>query len=212
MQLTTSESRTERASDIWRHHRAAQTAGRCVTIRCAGSYICQPLAPRLRAAISSSGRAGEAGLILGFCLQHVAQPHQQFLAVRLCIRQDTDVEKLLAGVQTKEMPGEAETAPIESEFRIRQRSGRVRILEVSATNLLKHPAVNGIVVNARDVTERERANAVIREILQMEDVKTRFLEQGIEARGTTPEEFAAQINREQPEFDDAIKAAKLQPE
>ena len=35
---------------------------------------------------------------------------------------------------------------------------------------------------------------------------------GIEANGTTPEEFAAQINREQPEFDDAIKAAKLQPE
>ena len=35
---------------------------------------------------------------------------------------------------------------------------------------------------------------------------------GIEANGTTPEEFAAQINREQPQFDDAIKAAKLQPE
>ena len=35
---------------------------------------------------------------------------------------------------------------------------------------------------------------------------------GIEANGTTPKEFAAQINREQPQFDDAIKAAKLQPE
>jgi tripartite-type tricarboxylate transporter receptor subunit TctC len=35
---------------------------------------------------------------------------------------------------------------------------------------------------------------------------------GIEANGTTPQEFAAQINREQPQFDDAIKAAKLQPE
>jgi len=34
----------------------------------------------------------------------------------------------------------------------------------------------------------------------------------IEASGTTPKEFAAQINREQPQFDDAIKAAKLQPE
>ena len=34
---------------------------------------------------------------------------------------------------------------------------------------------------------------------------------GIEPNGTTPEEFAAQINREQPQFDDAIKAAKLQP-
>ena len=35
---------------------------------------------------------------------------------------------------------------------------------------------------------------------------------GIEANGTTPEEFVAQISREQPQFDDAIKAAKLQPE
>jgi len=35
---------------------------------------------------------------------------------------------------------------------------------------------------------------------------------GIEANGTTPEEFMAQISREQPQFDDAIKAAKLQPE
>lgn len=35
---------------------------------------------------------------------------------------------------------------------------------------------------------------------------------GIEANGTTPEEFMAQISREQPQFDNAIKAAKLQPE
>jgi tripartite-type tricarboxylate transporter receptor subunit TctC len=35
---------------------------------------------------------------------------------------------------------------------------------------------------------------------------------GIEANGATPEEFMAQISREQPQFDDAIKAAKLQPE
>jgi tripartite-type tricarboxylate transporter receptor subunit TctC len=35
---------------------------------------------------------------------------------------------------------------------------------------------------------------------------------GIEPNGTTPEEFAAQINREQPQFDAAIKAANLKPE
>ena len=35
---------------------------------------------------------------------------------------------------------------------------------------------------------------------------------GIEPIGTTPEEFAAQINREQPQFDAAIKAANLKPE
>jgi tripartite-type tricarboxylate transporter receptor subunit TctC len=35
---------------------------------------------------------------------------------------------------------------------------------------------------------------------------------GIEPNGTTPEEFAAQIDREQPQFDAAIKAANLKPE
>jgi tripartite-type tricarboxylate transporter receptor subunit TctC len=35
---------------------------------------------------------------------------------------------------------------------------------------------------------------------------------GIEANGTTPEEFVAQISREQPQFDAAIKAANLKPE
>ncbi len=35
---------------------------------------------------------------------------------------------------------------------------------------------------------------------------------GIEAKGTTPEEFAAQIDREQPQFDAAIRAANLKPE
>jgi tripartite-type tricarboxylate transporter receptor subunit TctC len=35
---------------------------------------------------------------------------------------------------------------------------------------------------------------------------------GIEPKGTTPEEFAAQINREQPQFDAAIKAAGLRLE
>ena len=35
---------------------------------------------------------------------------------------------------------------------------------------------------------------------------------GIEPKGTTPEEFAAQIDSEQPQFDAAIKAANLKPE
>jgi tripartite-type tricarboxylate transporter receptor subunit TctC len=35
---------------------------------------------------------------------------------------------------------------------------------------------------------------------------------GIESNGTTPAEFAAQIRREQPQFDDAIKAANLKIE
>ena len=34
---------------------------------------------------------------------------------------------------------------------------------------------------------------------------------GMEPGGETPDEFAAQIAREQPQFDEAIRAAKLKP-
>ena len=41
------------------------------------------------------------------------------------------------------------------EFRVRHKNGSWRHLEAVATNRLDHPAVGGIVVNARDVTERK---------------------------------------------------------
>jgi len=40
------------------------------------------------------------------------------------------------------------------QFRIRHTDGSWRYLEAVATNLLAEPSVNGIVVNARDITER----------------------------------------------------------
>ena len=43
------------------------------------------------------------------------------------------------------------------EFRFRHRDGSWRILEANGNNLLTDPAVGGIVVNSRDVTERKRA-------------------------------------------------------
>jgi len=54
-------------------------------------------------------------------------------------------------------------------------------------------------------------NAEIRTILQMEDVKARFLEQGIEARGSTPEEFRAIIQKEQQRWGRVIKDANIPP-
>ena len=84
----------------------------------------------------------------------------------------TEVENLLAAVQAKRMPGEVEPAPVESEFRIRKRGGGVRILELSATNLLKHPAVNGIVVNARDVTERRKLEEQLMRAQRIEAIGT----------------------------------------
>lgn len=43
------------------------------------------------------------------------------------------------------------------EFRLRHRDGSWRHIEANGTNLLADPAVGGIVINARDVTERKRA-------------------------------------------------------
>jgi diguanylate cyclase (GGDEF)-like protein/PAS domain S-box-containing protein len=42
------------------------------------------------------------------------------------------------------------------EFRIRHKDGSWRDVEVTRTNLLEDPAVRGVVVNSRDVTERKR--------------------------------------------------------
>lgn len=58
--------------------------------------------------------------------------------------------------------------------------------------------VNGL---ARQIIAAARDPAIVEQLEKL----------GIEANGTTPEEFVAQIAREQPQFDAAIKAAGLQP-
>ncbi|HKA54602.1 MAG TPA: PAS domain S-box protein, partial [Candidatus Binatia bacterium] len=53
------------------------------------------------------------------------------------------------------------TAPV--EFRCRHKDGSWRVLEAIGKNLLDNPAVAGIVINSRDVTERKRAEQALRE-------------------------------------------------
>lgn len=48
--------------------------------------------------------------------------------------------------------------PVRSEIRVRHRDGRWLHLETISTNLLDNPAVGGIVVNLRDVTEQKRTH------------------------------------------------------
>ena len=48
------------------------------------------------------------------------------------------------------------------EIPLLHRDGRVRVFEAQTTNLLDHPAVRGLVVNARDVTDRLAAEAWLR--------------------------------------------------
>jgi nitrogen fixation negative regulator NifL len=43
------------------------------------------------------------------------------------------------------------------EYRIRHKDGTYRLFEAIASNLLDHPSVAGIIVNARDVTERRQS-------------------------------------------------------
>jgi diguanylate cyclase (GGDEF)-like protein/PAS domain S-box-containing protein len=49
------------------------------------------------------------------------------------------------------------------ELRLRHADGSWRIMEAVATNLLDDPAVQGIVISARDLTDRRRAEAELRE-------------------------------------------------
>ncbi|MEO7653714.1 MAG: response regulator, partial [Bryobacteraceae bacterium] len=55
--------------------------------------------------------------------------------------------------------GSAETV----EFRFRHKDGSLREMEATGTNALNDPAVEGIVVNSRDVTERKRAEQMEKE-------------------------------------------------
>lgn len=60
--------------------------------------------------------------------------------------------------RVKERLGEATDGddPVRAEFRIRHKNGTWRRFETVGVNLLDDPAVNGIVLNSRDVTSRYR--------------------------------------------------------
>ena len=84
----------------------------------------------------------------------------------------SDIERLLAAAQAQPAPEEGAPISAEAEFRIQQRGGGVRTLEASATNLLQHPAVSGIVMTARDVTERRRLEEQLMRAQRMEAIGT----------------------------------------
>ncbi len=58
--------------------------------------------------------------------------------------------------------------PVRAEIATRAANGSVRTFEVIATNLLDDPAVEGIILNARDITDRLRVEA------QLEETDLRF--------------------------------------
>ena len=56
------------------------------------------------------------------------------------------------------------------QCRIRHTDGSWRVLEISASNLIDDPTVHGLVLNARDITERHRLEDQLREAQKMEAV------------------------------------------
>ena len=75
------------------------------------------------------------------------------------------------------------------EYRFRHKDGSWRTLEATSTNLLDDPAVGGLVVNSRDVTERKRAQA------ELDDLRRRQSEE-LEARVMIRTAELAQKNEE----------------
>lgn len=71
-------------------------------------------------------------------------------------------------------------API--EYRVRRRDGTWRFLEGTATNLLHEPGIEGIVVNARDITERKLVEQERDATLQREQQARQEAEAAVQAR------------------------------
>ena len=71
-------------------------------------------------------------------------------------------------------------API--EYRVRRSDGTWRYLEGTATNLTAEPSIAGIVVNARDITERKLAEAERDALLLREQEARRTAELAVSAR------------------------------
>lgn len=75
---------------------------------------------------------------------------------------------------------------------------------------LAMPSWNGVMVPAR--TPKPVIDKIAAQVIAAArdpGIVDKLSKLGLEANGTTPEDFAAQIRREQPQFDDAVQAAGL---
>ena len=65
------------------------------------------------------------------------------------------------------------------EFRFRHKDGSWRILEGIGKNLLDNPAVRGVVINSRDITERKHAQAELERLKYQQELILRSVADGI---------------------------------
>jgi two-component system, OmpR family, response regulator VicR len=73
-------------------------------------------------------------------------------------------------------------AVAQSELHVWHKDGSLRIVEVVGQNLLHNPAVNGIVANIRDITERKQAEEALKHLYQQERELRQQLEQEMKKR------------------------------
>ena len=144
-------------------------------------------------------------------------------AVHIPFRGSGQVTAALLGGQIDMFFGNASDLVPQAE------SGKVTILGVATPQRMKQlvnvPTIsetypdmslaswNGFMAPAR--TPQEIINKLARHVIAAAKDPANVAQLttlGIEANGTTPEEFVAQIQREQPQFDAAIKAANLKQE
>jgi PAS domain S-box-containing protein/putative nucleotidyltransferase with HDIG domain len=121
---------------------------------------------------------------------------------------------------------EAEGASSLDEVRVRHKDGDWRVVEATSTNLLNDPSVEGIVVNLRDITDRQQADVALKEsekryrlladnasdviwIMNMDMRLTYVSPSVVGLCGYTSEEIVSQTLQEiltSPSFDSATKA------
>jgi len=61
-----------------------------------------------------------------------------------------------------------------TEFRVRHRDGTWRVIEAIGNNQLENPGIQGVVVNARDITSRKRAEEALRYRVAFEQLLARI--------------------------------------
>ncbi|MDM7999500.1 MAG: PAS domain S-box protein [Dehalococcoidia bacterium] len=108
---------------------------------------------------------------------------------------------------------QSEGASGQDELRVRHKNGEWRTVEATSTNLLHDPSVEGIVVNLRDITEHQQAEAALKEsekryrllaenasdviwIMNMDLQFTYVSPSVVGLRGYTPEETVSQSLKE----------------
>ena len=74
------------------------------------------------------------------------------------------------------------SAIVRDELRVRHKDGSLRTIEVVGQNLLKNPAVKGVVTNIRDITERRQAEEALHQLYEQEKELRQQLEQEMKRR------------------------------